>query len=512
MKLPHTNTSTLYRPEFSLAFNRFLLYILYCILSTLFAVCSATTDLPKYLLTGLNKKKLNQKPSLSPPLISQNKPPVKEKPPALLSSFNKELTKIKLSLAPKTAPERSTQDNLLLASKTLDHLHQLLSEHTLLPESPWAPVFENNSPFQHAIYKHKLLQNCFLLEGIVPSLPGSTFDMLNDILARPKWDLLFKKTEIIHQITQNTRVQYSEMFPVWPVSPRDSLVLSSSSEILPSQWSNTLHLSALPTSDSEFCSTPKLTRYASASTSISHPKCPDHSNNGLVRIDVKISGYFISSFEFSTSSTTTKKTPVIDDSNNFCKIYQVIQADPGGWIPPSILNKVSIKSLSKNFYNMVTELQKRSHYNESLLFANNTSLFENADSKRANYDPNQASTTSDHLVNDNNGTANDLLNSTENLTVNNSVDEPLNINPLAKKNQTDSNETSLTKHSSKILFFVNYFGLKHLTRSIYYYFKRAVPFLIKNKLFTLSASSTIISIFYSLVYINKLKLKLKFPL
>ncbi|PVV04160.1 hypothetical protein BB560_001344 [Smittium megazygosporum] len=236
---------------------------------------------------------------------------------------------------------------LLKSEKSLDKLYTLLSQLSSKSSSPWTNILSIKDEYNLQIYRHNTIENCFVIEALIPSSPGSAFDFMADIENRPSWDKMVQNAFVLQNISKHIKIQYTKMNPVWPTSSRDSLVLGTIKELASEEWPNIHHLA-----DPKSC-----LRYVSVTTSVEDKRCPVYSSEGVVRMSISVAGYLICSISQKQASSLG-----LSDYQSWSKMYQVLQADFGGWIPKSVINKVTTKSYPNTFNNLVSELKVREKY------------------------------------------------------------------------------------------------------------------------------------------------------
>jgi len=125
------------------------------------------------------------------------------------------------------------------------------------------------------------------------------FDFTTDIETRPSWDEMCVSAKIIEQIDSSTRIQYTKARAIFPLAARDSCNIFKKFELDDGIKMTIAH-------------------------GVTHIKCPEI--HGVVRSEaVLIGSYF-------------EPCP---DQPNHCIITQIIEVDPKGWIPHSVIKTVA---------------------------------------------------------------------------------------------------------------------------------------------------------------------------
>ncbi|OMJ19576.1 Acyl-coenzyme A thioesterase 12 [Smittium culicis] len=206
-------------------------------------------------------------------------------------------------------------------SSSIQNFKNLLGQfHSSNNSQYWNNIPVSDNLHKVKVYKHKTNNYCYLSHGYIPSLPGSTFDLLSDAVNRPSWDVFMESSEIVSNISNECRILYTKLKPVWPAAPRDSLLLTSFSKLSQVEWAK-----YLPYKDDS--------GYYSVSTSVTHPSYPIFKDKGLVRMDVIVSGYLI--LKISESDMVDLN---LDNSKSWCKLIQIVYLNFDSWIPSSIIN------------------------------------------------------------------------------------------------------------------------------------------------------------------------------
>ncbi|OLY85420.1 hypothetical protein AYI68_g393 [Smittium mucronatum] len=218
--------------------------------------------------------------------------------------------------------ENEIRDYRRIGDSSVAKIRSILQQFCSNDTNPmWNEIHKRDDLYRVKIFKHKKHTHCYISDGYIPSLPGSTFDLLNDATNRPKWDSLIDSSEIIGPVSSRSRVLYTRFKPVWPISARDSLLLTSFNRLSNSEWPE-----VFPNNESKY-------RYYSVSTSVTHPNYPEFKEKGLVRMSVITSGYFID--DVPQSSLEELK---LDSSLKWSRLIQVAHVKVDSWIPGSVVN------------------------------------------------------------------------------------------------------------------------------------------------------------------------------
>ncbi|KAJ3117019.1 START domain-containing protein 10 [Nowakowskiella sp. JEL0407] len=127
-------------------------------------------------------------------------------------------------------------------------------------------------------------------------------------MRRHEWDDLCVSASIIESIDASTKIQYMKTKGVFPVAPRDTVVLAYIQKL-------------------------SQQKYLNVTRSITHPSCPEYS--GVVRMDAKIAGQVV------------YRAPSGDP--RCCRVVQIVDGDLKGNIPARIISFVATQAVPKGF-------------------------------------------------------------------------------------------------------------------------------------------------------------------
>ncbi|KAL7748536.1 hypothetical protein RI367_005946 [Sorochytrium milnesiophthora] len=200
-------------------------------------------------------------------------------------------------------------------------------EHRSAPSSEWTLIVDRPPHVQ--IWKSVHSEHRYRILGIIDADMHTTFEFLNDILRRPEWDEMTEATRIVSTLSQTTRIQHIKIKAIWPTSARDLLLLS--------HWR--------PVDEN---------RMIACTMSVEHPDMP--LQDGVVRMAADCAGQLIER--------------VVVDGREKSRVTQLVDGDPKGWVPKSILNMVATKALPNSFIKvnrLISALPARAQPHPSLL-------------------------------------------------------------------------------------------------------------------------------------------------
>ncbi|KAJ1979981.1 hypothetical protein H4R34_002627 [Dimargaris verticillata] len=271
-----------------------------------------------------------------------------EEPPALNLASTTDAAKPSLQsppaiTRPPTPTHRYAADCDIIAAELLATIEPPIPE-----EGKWSLVFEQTSPTFLQVHQSKQQDFCFKMTAVIRNTAETAFDLLADAMRRPEWDDMCDSVRIIENLDgpgapltattdpantypTTTRIQYVRTKPIWPTSARDVCLLS--------------HNRRLPGD-----------RYMSVTRSIQHPDCPEYSAQGFVRMSAGVSGQII-----------TPLTLITSPSGPSCRVVQIADGSPGGWLPQSVVKFVATKAMPQSFKKVIAQIEKLTPQEDSVL-------------------------------------------------------------------------------------------------------------------------------------------------
>lgn len=165
----------------------------------------------------------------------------------------------------------------------------------------WESVYLASEPPSVQVFRSLENQFCYKILAELDCSPRLAYQFLCDILSRPSWDPMTASTRIIKQLSPTTRIQYLRTNPVWPTSARDMVLLSHMREMGDGSLLN-------------------------VTQSVDGKDWGVADVSGVVRMIAGVAGQIV----FSVKGQPEK-----------CKIVQILNGDPMGWIPKSVVSKGS---------------------------------------------------------------------------------------------------------------------------------------------------------------------------
>lgn len=190
----------------------------------------------------------------------------------------------------------------------------------------WTQVATGTNPHLK-VYQH--VDSNFRVKVIayLHTTPESAFDLLGNVARRMEWDDMTTHAEVIEQLSPCTRIQRVQTKGIWPVGPREVVVVSHS-----------------------FLN--EKNEYVIVTKSTTHPKAPVRDAEGVIRMEAKIAAQLVRKVPEHMMSVLGP------DAENWCEIIQVADGDPKGWIPSSVMKFVSATALPASMRRL-NELLKR---------------------------------------------------------------------------------------------------------------------------------------------------------
>ncbi|KAI9144964.1 hypothetical protein BKA69DRAFT_1052333 [Paraphysoderma sedebokerense] len=171
----------------------------------------------------------------------------------------------------------------------------------------WMLVVDQAPTFQ--IYRHHQEQYRYKVVILMDAPAATVFDALADPLGRPKWDKIMKEAQILEEVSKTVRIFYFQTNPVWPTSARDVVLIGHSREI-------------------------ENGRLVSAVKSCEHKDMPVRDSEGVVRMTCEVAGHLVEK--------------VVVDGVEKTRTVMIIDGNPGGWLPSSVVSFVSTKALPRS--------------------------------------------------------------------------------------------------------------------------------------------------------------------
>ncbi|KAJ1965102.1 hypothetical protein GGI12_000986 [Dipsacomyces acuminosporus] len=232
---------------------------------------------------------------------------------------------------------------------------RLAGQDSTAPDSPWTPLVSQTSPYPITVQGHKSKPFCFRITFYAPTLPGTAFDLLADILRRPDWDELMETTRIIEKLSPADNIHYVKMKPVWPTASRDSVMIS--------------HIASVPLNGTEKAAEAGDAKaveygYLNASQSIEDDRLPERTDEGIVRMVAGIAGQLV------MMAPEEDKQRLGLEGANWCKVTQIADGDLKGWIPKSVIKFVATQALPRSITKVSKQLASMEHSMESQFIRN----------------------------------------------------------------------------------------------------------------------------------------------
>jgi hypothetical protein len=160
--------------------------------------------------------------------------------------------------------------------------------------------------------------NLFRFDFTLDNTPLTCFDFLSSASKRKEWDDIVDEITVVEQIDSSTSLIYVRSKPMFPTSPRDSVVISFKTVLADG-------------------------RLLEITKSVDHPKYPPDPKGKIVRASTGVSGIIVSPV-----NGQIKKAHVIEISD----------LDPGGWIPASVRNSILTVMIPNNIKSLNEKLKK----------------------------------------------------------------------------------------------------------------------------------------------------------
>jgi START domain len=158
------------------------------------------------------------------------------------------------------------------------------------PPQEWDNVFMSE---EIKVYINKKNDNCVKLVCALKKSAATAFDLFYDICEQPLWANISDHTDIIQILDPYTRIIYVQLKALWPTTCRDIVFISHIHESSPGHY----HI---------------------VSESIEYPSLPP--KEGFIRMKI--------------NCVVQQFKPTLPDC---CSFVQIVDVDPGGWIPKSLV-------------------------------------------------------------------------------------------------------------------------------------------------------------------------------
>lgn len=162
---------------------------------------------------------------------------------------------------------------------------------------------------------------------------ASVFDMLADTNGRTEWDSLLAESRVVTQLDTYTRIVFVRAKAIWPTAARELYLLSHMRPLIMSECNEQVSSAQGLTTYADIASLKDISamriKYLNVTCSLpdTHPLSPQISPT-VVRMHTPLSGQIL------------KPTSTQD-----CEMVQIIDGDPKGWIPSTVVALVTTKSL-----------------------------------------------------------------------------------------------------------------------------------------------------------------------
>lgn len=144
------------------------------------------------------------------------------------------------------------------------------------------------------VYINKSNDNCVKLVGTLNGTAAAAFDLFYDICEQPLWATISDETNIVQVLDPYTRIIYCKLKALWPTTSRDIVFISHIRKV-------------------------RSGTFLQVSQSIEYPPIPVR--DGIIRMKL---------------NRVVQQFTVTLPSDK-CSFIQIIDVDPGGWIPKSLI-------------------------------------------------------------------------------------------------------------------------------------------------------------------------------
>ncbi|KAJ1811679.1 hypothetical protein LPJ56_005749, partial [Coemansia sp. RSA 2599] len=202
-------------------------------------------------------------------------------------------------------------------------------------DGPWTPLATVREPYPITVQGHASKPFCFRITFFAPTMPGTAFDLLADILRRPEWDELTESTQIIEKLGQSDAIHYVKAKAIWPTAARDSVLIS--------------HITALDLPDA---SGKTARAYLNVSQSTVDERVPEKDALGIVRMEAGIAGQLI------THASNDDRVRHGLEGEQWCRVVQIADGDLKGWIPKSVIKFIATQALPRSLTKVCKQLSQ----------------------------------------------------------------------------------------------------------------------------------------------------------
>ncbi|KAJ1898110.1 hypothetical protein LPJ66_002956 [Kickxella alabastrina] len=212
-------------------------------------------------------------------------------------------------------------------------LDMAIKDDSEAPDSPWIPLVSISKPYPITVQGHVSKPFRFRVTFYAPTAPATAFDLLANVLLRPKWDELTEATAVIERLGQGDSIHYLKMKAIWPTASRDSVLLS--------------HITSVQHPGKG--DSPQRA-YLNVSQSIIDNRMPEKDAQGIVRMEAGIAGQLV------TEASLEDRTRLRLEEGSWCRVVQIADGDLKGWIPKSVIKFVATQALPRSLTKVCKQL------------------------------------------------------------------------------------------------------------------------------------------------------------
>ena len=173
--------------------------------------------------------------------------------------------------------------------------------------SSWNTIYSTTSPCSFTIHQDPASPLRFLISARLPNLRAAhTFDLVADATRRLEWDAMTDSVHMIERRDPWTRILYLATKPVWPTAARDLCTIS--------------HIRTYTLGHDRL-------GLLNVTQSILHDQCPP-GKDGRVRMWAGVAGQWVEEHKVESDTGVTWET----------RLVQLVDGDPKGWIPNSVVS------------------------------------------------------------------------------------------------------------------------------------------------------------------------------
>ncbi|KAI3650886.1 hypothetical protein MP228_004367 [Amoeboaphelidium protococcarum] len=199
-----------------------------------------------------------------------------------------------------------------------DILSKLELNSSLVDDAMWQQLVTQEDP-RLVIHQNRDSAFNFRLYGqLRNTTPYTVFDLLCDTENRHKWDDLIEESRVLKHIDAQTRIVYIRTKGIWPAQSRDLVLLS--------YMCKTNNLLLKDTLQDEWL--------INVTKSVNFPGMPPRTSESIIRMHCPLSGQII------------RRKPM---DPSITEIWQLIDGNPQGWVPSSLIQFVTSKAIPKSF-------------------------------------------------------------------------------------------------------------------------------------------------------------------